>query len=397
MGRQGEPIAEKNLLGWAAKGPIVGRASSPAGIADSQGTVSVHFLMAEEEHRLAHRFFNGEALGTEVKPQPLWSNEDQVVLGHLEKNIQKLDGQPGYMVKLPWRPQVEQLGSNLPQAEQRWMRLRQRLSRDSRFKEHYEGAIQRILTEGFAQWRWLPGTENVADEATRSLLVGDGPYLTPRWRHGPSFLLEPEDKWPADLECKLNAEEIKPKWEYSTFPIQVKYPPPVFQFDFGTYRSWRWVFSRLARWRRLSKLPARDLDRQETVLDVSVGESWLLRQCQLESYFEDMSMLKERRGKEMRKNQKLKNISIGPLHPYLDENGLHESLVKSAKRALQAVLQDKGLRRTLTETEFRVVISEVMGFLNERPLCYVSSDPKDESLLTPNSFLLQRPNKELPP
>ncbi|XP_059088750.1 uncharacterized protein LOC131884872 [Tigriopus californicus] len=151
MGRQGEPIAEKNLLGWAAKGPIVGRASSPAGIADSQGTVSVHFLMAEEEHRLAHRFFNGEALGTEVKPQPLWSNEDQVVLGHLEKNIQKLDGQPGYMVKLPWRPQVEQLGSNLPQAEQRWMRLRQRLSRDSRFKEHYEGAIQRILTEGFAR------------------------------------------------------------------------------------------------------------------------------------------------------------------------------------------------------------------------------------------------------
>eukprot|EP00094_Tigriopus_californicus_P014268 TCALIF_13829-PA protein Name:"Protein of unknown function" AED:0.11 eAED:0.18 QI:61/0/0/1/0/0/4/0/733 len=97
MGRQGEPIAEKNLLGWAAKGPIVGRASSPAGIADSQGTVSVHFLMAEEEHRLAHRFFDGEALGTEVKPQPLWSNEDQVVLGHLEKNIQKLDGQPGSM------------------------------------------------------------------------------------------------------------------------------------------------------------------------------------------------------------------------------------------------------------------------------------------------------------
>ncbi|XP_059080385.1 uncharacterized protein LOC131878429 [Tigriopus californicus] len=157
MGRQGEPIAEKNLLGWAAKGPIVGRASSPAGIADSQGTVSVHFLMAEEEHRLAHRFFDGEALGTEVKPQPLWSNEDQVVLGHLEKNIQKLDGQPGSMVKLPWRPQVEQLGSNLPQAEQRWMRLRQRLSRDSGFKEHYEGAIQRILTEGFAReiYTWV--------------------------------------------------------------------------------------------------------------------------------------------------------------------------------------------------------------------------------------------------
>lgn len=77
--------------------------------------------------------------------------------------------------------------------------------------------------------------------------------------------------------------------------------------------------------------------------------------------------------------------------------GVHEALVKSAKRALYRVLDAAKVRRHLTETELRTLLAEVTGFLNERPLTYTSSDHKDLTPLTPNCFLIQRSNAKLPP
>ena len=63
--------------------------------------------------------------------------------------------------------------------------------------------------------------------------------------------------------------------------------------------------------------------------------------------------------------------------------GVWESLVKSTKKALQAVLKDQ----VVTETVLRTTLIEVEAVINSRPLTYNSSDANDLTALTPNHFL----------
>ena len=63
--------------------------------------------------------------------------------------------------------------------------------------------------------------------------------------------------------------------------------------------------------------------------------------------------------------------------------GIFEALIKSAKKALRAIL---GESRT-TDEELLTAVVEVEGILNSRPLTYCSSDSNDEHVLTPNHFL----------
>ena len=73
--------------------------------------------------------------------------------------------------------------------------------------------------------------------------------------------------------------------------------------------------------------------------------------------------------------------------------GIFESLVKSSKRCLYAVLR---LQR-LTDEELITAITEVEGILNSRPLQYVGCDPQDEPVLTPNHFLMGQLGGQLAP
>ena len=66
--------------------------------------------------------------------------------------------------------------------------------------------------------------------------------------------------------------------------------------------------------------------------------------------------------------------------------GLHEALIKSAKRALHHTMDIAQRRGHLTEGELRLLFAEVTAFLNARPLTYISGDPAD-GVLTPNDFL----------
>ena len=77
--------------------------------------------------------------------------------------------------------------------------------------------------------------------------------------------------------------------------------------------------------------------------------------------------------------------------------GSHESLVKSAKRALYRALdsEKEGLRYP-TDEMLRTLFKEVSGLLNGRPLTLASSDPEDFRPLTPRDFLNLPPTTDLP-
>ena len=73
--------------------------------------------------------------------------------------------------------------------------------------------------------------------------------------------------------------------------------------------------------------------------------------------------------------------------------GIFEALIKSAKKALKAILG----QASLTDEELQTAIVETEGLLNSRPLTYTSSDPKDDDVLTPNHFLIGQAGGQLAP
>lgn len=79
-----------------------------------------------------------------------------------------------------------------------------------------------------------------------------------------------------------------------------------------------------------------------------------------------------------------------PLSPSF--NGLAEAAVKSSKSHLKRVIGD----RPLTFEELTTIFTQIEAVLNSRPLCPLSNDPNDLSVLTPGHFLIGSPLVSLP-
>jgi len=73
---------------------------------------------------------------------------------------------------------------------------------------------------------------------------------------------------------------------------------------------------------------------------------------------------------------------IPPLAPHF--GGIHESMIKSAKRAIKIVLSDADV----TDEELLSAFVYAEGLINSRPLTYQSVDPNDNVPLTPNHLLM---------
>ena len=73
--------------------------------------------------------------------------------------------------------------------------------------------------------------------------------------------------------------------------------------------------------------------------------------------------------------------------------GVHESLVKSAKRSAYAILQNADV----TDEELETCFTGVEKLLNSRPLTYQSADHRDDVPLTPGHFLYGTPGGDFPP
>ena len=70
-----------------------------------------------------------------------------------------------------------------------------------------------------------------------------------------------------------------------------------------------------------------------------------------------------------------------PLAPHF--GGVHETMVKAAKRAMYAILG----KADINDEELLTAITGAEGLINSRPLTYQSSSPADDTPLTPNHFI----------
>lgn len=73
---------------------------------------------------------------------------------------------------------------------------------------------------------------------------------------------------------------------------------------------------------------------------------------------------------------------LPPATPHF--GGVHESLIKSAKRAIYAVLKNTDVN----DEELHSAFVGAEGILNSRPLTYMSASGKDPTPLTPSHFLI---------
>jgi hypothetical protein len=104
------------------------------------------------------------------------------------------------------------------------------------------------------------------------------------------------------------------------------------------------------------------------------------------------------RGAERELGDNFKQLDQDKIHDFLLRNntewhfitphaphfgGVWESLVKSVKKALKAVLKEQ----VVTESVLRTTLIEVEAIINSRPLTYNSSDANDLTALTPGHFL----------
>ncbi|CAC5416215.1 unnamed protein product [Mytilus coruscus] len=70
-----------------------------------------------------------------------------------------------------------------------------------------------------------------------------------------------------------------------------------------------------------------------------------------------------------------------PLAPHF--GGIHETIIKSAKRANYAISENADIY----DKELLTAFTGAEALINSRPLTYQSADLKDETPLTPNHFL----------
>ena len=146
------------------------------------------------------------------------------------------------------------------------------------------GEIQRI-TEA-EEWRFVPGKQNPADIATRSLLEEE-PIPT-AWLNGPRFLLQPEECWPVDLPWMAATDEMRSN---RVFVIETK----------EASDEWEKIAIDTDDVSRLARIEGRYFD--------------LVLKCQAEAYGEELHRLKG--GKQLRSTS-----SLLALAPILGADGL---------------------------------------------------------------------------
>ena len=98
----------------------------------------------------------------------------------------------------------------------------------------------------------------------------------------------------------------------------------------------------------------------------------------------ELNELQQEQSKLQAKYPRVRWHFIPPGAPHF--GGVHETMVKAAKKAIHAVLSDA----SVTDEELQTAFSSAESLLNSRPLTAPSADIRDDLPLTPNHFLVGR-------
>ena len=222
-----EPYAVRGVLGWSVVGP---RTTAQGNLSEGDDSISVNFLntsddLLDSQIQCLRRLDEVPKCSDNVTSM---SREDRYALQQMQRTKNVIRGH--YQVGLPEAPCFP---DNCSQARAQLSRLKGRLVKDPALKEKYS-KVDVLLRNNFgsslsesvfwtdsmtvlymiqnsakrfpvfvsnrlaqiedrstsSQWRFIPSSENPADDGTRPSCSVN------RWLTGPSFLQEPESLWP---------------------------------------------------------------------------------------------------------------------------------------------------------------------------------------------------------
>ncbi|XP_061389849.1 uncharacterized protein LOC133325038 [Musca vetustissima] len=168
-----------------------------------------------------------------------------------------------------------------------------------------------------SEWRWVPSSQNVADDATKWNKNPDLEHDS-RWFNGPSFLNEDEESWPKSelneannpVEVICHVSEVKESYKFASIMP-----------DLNNFSVWeklhRCLLIILNFLRKLfgDKKTSTDLTPFIQNTGVHMAEFFAFKVCQEEVFLSDMEQLKL-------KGFLSKKSSLYKSNPYLDEIGI---------------------------------------------------------------------------
>ncbi|XP_065368835.1 uncharacterized protein LOC135961266 [Calliphora vicina] len=187
---------------------------------------------------------------------------------------------------------------------------------DSRkYKQYVANRVGEILeTTTVDNWRWLPGVENPADDATRAKPKYE---LDSRWKNGPEFLYLPENLWPSMDD---NSHHIEPELELRTkYVLTSVVCSPLFDFNrYSNFRRLKRAMAWIMRFISNAKISSNDKGRIKGELSAKEedqAEKILCRMVQQSAFHSEYTCLQMNKPIDVRSNLKT-------LCPYLDDFGL---------------------------------------------------------------------------
>lgn len=182
------------------------------------------------------------------------------------------------------------------------------------FVAHRIAEVLEVTSE--VDWRWVPTSFNVADDATRSKAK---PQFNPksRWLFGPEFLKKPESEWPVEPHNVGESNAADEEMRQQFVGLAVEKVKLIDHNRFSTYsrlrRTMAWVL-RFASNSSTRRLQTPRTTGELMVKELDKSELHLCRQAQAAVYVEECAAL--------HKNESINpSSSIKSLMPYLDETG----------------------------------------------------------------------------
>ena len=170
-----------------------------------------------------------------------------------------------------------------------------------------------------AQWRFVPGEENPADDCSRGLMASE---LTEncRWIRGPDFLCLSEENWPADRQSRsvaLEDPEVKTVLTTHRHGLVASdaLPDPS---RFSNWNRYRRTVAWILRFRHnlsATSSTSRRLTGPLSALELRAAHDFIVRQLQCQAFAQEIAALTRGASIDVRS-------SLLSLSPQLDRDGL---------------------------------------------------------------------------